>query len=133
MKMAFCTLICLFSLVCVNAHAADANFDEATEKDLRCMLVSMQMSNSPVELARKSAMPATMYFFGKLDGRTPKLNLEDAMIAITMKVAKEPSETARATATRCGKELMVRGAVMTVVGQHIVQRGQKMMELENSR
>ena len=71
-----------------------------------------------------------MYWMGRLDGRTPDLDLENRLIA---DIKELKPDALQAEAKRCGAILQVRGKFMTEMGQDMQQKGHQMQQLENSR
>ena len=68
-------------------------------------------------------MMLSMYYIGRLDGRVPKLDIEELMIKeiSTMTTSDYGSE-----AKRCGASLTDKGQEITRIGKDMVERGQKM-------
>jgi hypothetical protein len=91
--------------------------DSATRDDLQCFIAITAGSEQMEKMAPGSSQVAAMYFFGRIDGRDPNLDLEAAIrqVAPTMGSA----DVARA-AVRCGKMLTARGHTMQAVGQHLM-------------
>lgn len=97
------------------AHAADA----ATTNDIRCIVVAGAMASSGAKEAEAAGMMTMIYYLGKLDGRTPNLNLEDSVVDQFMDLSPDQI---RADAKRCGDELKTRGAALSIIGRHIQER-----------
>jgi len=133
MNRGIAILLCCVPFFCAAANAGDKAIDASTEKDLRCIFVGSRMANADNAMMRASALPVMLYYLGRVDGRTPNLELENAITAVAVKTAKEPPELLRATAVRCGKEMQSRGAVMDAVGRRLIERGRTMRDIENSR
>ena len=123
------TLLCCFVLYPTGAIAENAT----TDNDVRCLMIGLQLAQSDNQAARASGFASAMYYMGRLDGHDPRLDIEKALMGEIVKYSKEPSEQRRAIAVACGKQLQERGAAMSVIGNHIAERGKKMMQLENSR
>ena len=84
-----------------------------TDDDLKCLVASMAMVQSGDPDDQSVGMLSTMYWLGRLDGRTPALDLENkAKVAAE---ALKPADLAAETA-RCGDLLAKRGAVLTNMG-----------------
>ena len=77
------------------------------------------------------AFSTHLYWLGRLDGRTPKLNLEDRIIEASLYLQKPG--VMQSEAVRCGKFLAVRGKAEEDMGKRITERGRKMMQMENSK
>ena len=105
----------------IGAASPTTTADAATEDDLRCLVVSIYLvKNKDPELAKAGQM-ASGYFLGRIDGRTPHLDLEEAMV----RVSKSMDEArVKAEAGRCGALLQQRGAAVVAMGRRIKQRGE---------
>jgi hypothetical protein len=65
----------------------------------------------------------TWYYMGRLDGRAPKLDLENMLIE---EIKKMTSADYAAEAERCGASLKTRGQQVTQIGKNLMERGNKM-------
>ncbi len=65
-------ILLVTSMVFGNALAAD----QRTMSDIRCIVVAMKMSARAGSAKQASATMITLYYLGRLDGRTPGLNVE---------------------------------------------------------
>lgn len=65
-------LISLVLSMSLEAHADDAE----NTADARCVIVGGQLASSPDPAQRSMAGLLLTYYIGRLDGRTPGLNLE---------------------------------------------------------
>ncbi len=100
-----------------------------TQGDLRCLMVSMAMLSLEQPALRQAGMLSAMYYFGRLDGRTPGLDLETGLVG---QIEAMSPEDIRATAGRCGNELKSRGEAMQEVGKRIQERGNALPDLPAS-
>src|SRR6187551_3255570 len=99
------------ALLCGPVSAATpANADR--EADLRCVIIARGMSASPDESMKAASAMAAFYFFGRLEGREPNLDLEQAL---ANEMAAMKSMDVRAEATRCGDELVNRGSELRAI------------------
>ncbi len=92
------------------------------EADLRCIVIARGMSASPDESMKAASAMASFYFFGRIEGREPNLDLEQAL-ANEMEAMK--SMDVRAEATRCGDELVNRGSEMRAIDQGLQRRAEQ--------
>lgn len=120
-------LVLAGALMSANANAADDN-DVQTENDLRCVMVGMRMESSDNTTLRAASLIATMYYLGRLDGRTPKLDLESR---IEDEIVHMQPEDYKAAALRCGKELQERGDAITELGNRLIEHGRKLLDRKN--
>jgi hypothetical protein len=117
-------LICLLPTILGPSFAADDPNSE-TIADIHCLAVGLRISQLPDASQKSAGMMATLYYMGRLDGRTPNLDLENLIV---QEVPKLNDATFRAEAVRCGNGLTVRGKQITEMGEHLVKRGQAMQQ-----
>jgi hypothetical protein len=117
-------LICLLPTILGPSFAAEDPNSE-TIADIHCLAVGLRISQLPDASQKSAGMMATLYYIGRLDGRTPKLDLENLMV---QEIPKLNDATFRAEAVRCGNGLTVRGQQITEMGEHLVKRGQAMQQ-----
>lgn len=96
--------------------------DAATTADLRCTIAAVALAGSAGGNAtlQQQATMAALYFIGKLDGRTPNLDLE---AGIRAEMAKMSQSEMGAEAQRCGQQLMGRGQALQTIGEHFKDLG----------
>jgi hypothetical protein len=94
--------------------------DDKTMADLRCLVAISEISSNMEKAAPGSSLAAAMYYFGRLDGRTPDLNIEDAVVGLANKMTRQDIGT---EAIRCGGELRERGAALKSMGERLIARG----------
>ncbi|HEX5377903.1 MAG TPA: hypothetical protein VFW47_04985 [Phenylobacterium sp.] len=102
------------------AHAEDP----ATTDDVRCLVMSLAMAGTNDKDFSEAGMMATLYYLGRLDGRTPGLDLENRVID---EVGAMTPADVKNTAKRCGETLKGRGEDMTTLGQHFAARAAKIV------
>jgi hypothetical protein len=115
------------SVVLTTSAAAE---DAETTNDLRCLVVASQMSASDNPSLKASALPAWLYYLGRLDGHNPKLDLEKSLIA---ELSKMTPQQLQAAAASCGNALAARGQVVTTMADDLVQRGQQLSRQTSGR
>jgi hypothetical protein len=101
------------------AMSTQALADDTTA-DIRCVAAVLALSGKADAATKSTLAMSAIYYIGKLDGRVPSLDLEDALVKelSTMTAAEIGSE-----AVRCGKDLSVRGQQIKAMGDHMVARG----------
>lgn len=97
----------------VLAWPAAAQVDQTTA-DLRCAIVGMAMAGQAT--TQQQGMMAALYYIGKLDGRTPDLDLEQR---VRSEAAGMTPQVIAAEGQRCGQELMARGKALATIGEHL--------------
>ncbi len=111
------------ALLCIGtalyAAGALAASPESSD-DVRCLIVAIGMLEAPSSSSRAAALPAALYYLGKLDGREPKADLESLIVAEQKKMRPEDFQAA---AQRCGTTLVARGAVITAIGKKVIWHG----------
>lgn len=122
---------CALVITTASTMADDAALDDATVRDVHCFIVYMQMGANVQEPNLRMAMVmGSTYFMGKIDGRMPKLDLENAVLAESPKLA---GDTYRTEVERCGQELQARGEAERAMGNDLQQKATQMQHEENSR
>ena len=130
MKKTASALLFLAAAFPIAARADDAATEEATVKDVRCLLTSMYTSQLNDAKFRAAGMVSALYWMGKIDGRAPDLDLEASLLKEIK--ALKPDEL-REEAMRCGTEMRERSAKMKKIGEDLITMGKAEMQLENSR
>src|SRR6266850_5941521 len=104
------TPIALLALALAGARPASAA--ESTN-DVRCLVavsrlvdINAETKKLSEEAAQTTALLGTMYFMGKLEGRNPRLNIENAMVAEASKMTVEQLQS---ELIRCGGEMRTIG------------------------
>jgi hypothetical protein len=105
----------LASILGLMATAAVAQ-DSATIADVRCVVVGMQIAGAATSPQQSRGVFMTLYYIGRLDGRTPKLDIERLIVA----------EANRMTSTDYASEGQRCEAGLTEKGQQITQIGRDM-------
>jgi hypothetical protein len=113
-------LVGTLTLSSAQARAQDAE----TIADVRCFIAGVLIVARTSDPTQRSAgMMLSLYYIGRLDGRVPKLDLEELVIkeVSTMTTFDFSSE-----AKRCGASLTDRGQEITQIGNDMVERGKNM-------
>jgi hypothetical protein len=85
--------------------------------------MALSESAEPIEKAAPgSSIVALMYYFGRLDGRDPGLDIENALVALSSTMT---AKDIGAEDVRCGAELNKRGKEMKDIGTHLIERATK--------
>jgi hypothetical protein len=94
--------------------------DTDSVADVRCFMVAMQIGKTPGTTQQTAALTGAMYYLGRLDGRSPKLDLESVMVA---EEAKMTPADLRSEAVRCGATITARGNEIQRIGKDLIERG----------
>ena len=109
-KFGGCLLILLLmSMRLGNARATD----QRTMSDIRCIVVAIKMRAGGGSAQKASAAMITLYYLGRLDGRTPGL---DVAGLISKEAGKMNAADLRSDATRCGRVLVEKGREIQSIG-----------------
>jgi hypothetical protein len=100
---------------CVVAAGAQAA-DEGVTSDLRCMAVGLAMSGNANPQIKNAGSLASLYYLGRLDARTPSIDLEAGLKQELMRMSPQDLQ---AEAVRCGQQLQARGKAVTEIGQRL--------------
>ena len=90
--------------------------DDAAGKDLRCMIITMSLMSSNDPTQQQQGLMGTLYYVGRLDGRTPDLDLEARLRG---EVAQLTPQVMAAEAQRCSAQLIARGKALQDIGAHL--------------
>jgi hypothetical protein len=71
------------------------------------------------ELAQQTTLMGSMYFLGKITGRDPKFDIENALVE---KLAQLDNSAISSALTRCGGELQEQGGRWQTIGKHMIER-----------
>ncbi len=109
MKLEYCGAWALAAL----ALSATAAVADETSSDMRCLLAFATGANSSDPTVKSAAQMGVVYFLGRLDGRTPNLDLTSR--------AKEEIKTMtdadlKAQIQTCGASFSARGHALDVMG-----------------
>jgi hypothetical protein len=105
------------SLIGGAAHAQGSDADA----DVRCLVVTSVMSKSDEPTAKTYGQIGAAYYLGKLDGRDPKLDLENRLVAEGVKM-KTDGAAAASEAQRCLAALAARAGDLTAMGDRVTKR-----------
>ena len=105
-------------------------YADDTTDDVRCLVVSLEMASDQNATIKTSGTISAMYWFGRLDGRTPDLDLENRVLT---EIAAMKPDDLKAEAVRCGAVLQARAKSMSEMGQDLQAKGRAQMQMENSR
>jgi hypothetical protein len=99
--------------------ATGARAEDATSSDLRCVIALAAAAQSADDQVKPAMIAGVIYFLGKLDGRTPQLDLGARADAErkTMSVKDFNDEIAR-----CGAALVARTKAVAEIGQKLRQQ-----------
>jgi hypothetical protein len=93
--------------------------DDQTAADVRCLAVAFGMLQSPDPQVKSIAIGASLYFVGRLRGRTPDLDLEAAMV---QQVGRMPPEDVRDELQRCSGVLQDEGGKLKAIAEDLKKR-----------
>ena len=114
----------LGTLVMTGPALADETID-----DVHCFIVAIRMADSKEPAIQTSGLMGQLYWMGKLDGRTPGLDMETAVMA---ELPKMLGDLFQSESQRCGKELRERGKAEVEMGQDMQKRAAEILKQENS-
>ena len=90
--------------------------------DVRCVAVGMKLAGAANSADQSRGFLLTLYYLGRLDGRVPKLDIENLLIA---EGSKMTSSDDASEAKRCGARLAVKGEQITKIGKDLIEREKK--------
>jgi hypothetical protein len=99
--------------------AAPPPLDAPTKEDVRCFIALGTLAQSDDPTIKTAATAGTLYFLGRLDGRSPGLDMEAAVAAET----PEMTEADHAALLRsCGGKMEERGNYLIEVCKALKRR-----------
>ena len=110
-------------LLSAAAQAAPA-LDPATF-DRRCLLALGTLQSNPDAEVRRQSMSAALFYFGRVDATTPPAELQARLEEETIALQ---SLDAQALIQACGAFMSERGAVLSAIGQRMIERGRQESE-----
>ena len=99
--------------------------DAEATSDVRCIVVGLRFARATDSTQRSAGLMLSLYYIGRLDGHNPGFDLENA---IAQQMEKMTPADYASEAQRCGGNLQNKGKQITVIGQHLIQRGQQMQQ-----
>jgi len=96
-----------------------------TTADARCVIIGIKLAGMADASRQSAGTMLTLYYIGRLEGRLPKLDLEELIVKeiTTMMPDEFDSET-----KRCGLGLTEKGRQITTIGSDIAERERRMLE-----
>lgn len=89
--------------------------------DIRCLIVAMQFISSTDADQRNGGNVLAMYYMGRLD-KYPASAVEEAIIK---ELPTLNADLFKTEAGRCGKALMEKGQILSLIGTNLTQRAQQ--------
>ena len=90
--------------------------------DIRCVAVGMKLAGAANSSDQSRGFLLTLYYIGRLDGRVPKLDIENLLIAESSKMTNSDDAS---EAKRCGAALVEKGEQITKIGKDLIEREKK--------
>lgn len=95
------------------------------------MIVGARFMGTSKNASQKAAgLMLDLYYLGRLDGRDPHFDLENAIVA---QLAKMTQADYAADARRCGRSLQAKGRQITMIGKDLIRRGHAMQKKPRSK
>jgi len=110
----------LLLLAAAPQQAPSPALDAETMNDVRCLVATTSIVKNKDPKLAQAGMIASQYFLGRIDGRTPKLDLEDALVRAAKSISQEQM---KALFQRCGTLLHDRGEAVKAIGARLEARG----------
>lgn len=99
---------------------AAAPADTQTKADIRCFIAFSLLGEEKDPNLREASTLGTIYYLGRLDGRTPRLDLEASVAAEASGMKKSDYAS---LLTSCGRFVEQRGKQLEAVGAALTRRG----------
>ena len=93
--------------------------DDETTADTRCVIVGWNLSKSPDHAVRTASAILAIYYIGRLEGRNPKLELENRILDEMFKLSLADIQ---AESRRCGDAMTTKGRFISEMGENLTKR-----------
>ena len=123
-----CTLSALVGFLVLPPNLARAE-DADSIADVRCVVVGMRFAEMTDPGLQSSGRMLALYYIGRLDGRTPKLDIEKLMVQEITRMSDVDYST---EGQRCGSSLTEKGKEITRIGKDMIERGRAMLDKPDS-
>jgi len=120
-RFGFAVGAALFAFGFAVAAPSHAQTLSPQEGDLRCAAFGLAlagMPNAPAQQQSGGTMIA-IYYIGRVEGRDPSINLEDALFELSQRVSYAELENER---QRCAAEFQATGQRLTTMGTNLQRR-----------
>ena len=104
-------------LAAVSMAALAAPGDDAD--DVRCLIVAAEMSDSKDKDLEEAGSIMTMYYLGKLDGRSPGTDLEALVLRQASGIREDDKER---LLIACSAQLELRAKQLQAIGERLSKR-----------
>ena len=94
--------------------------DVQTKEDIRCLIAASSLTMSDDPEIKQAGGGGTLYYLGRLDGRSPGLDIEKA-VAAEADLMKEADRGP--LLKKCGETIMRRGDYLVAVGKALEAGG----------
>lgn len=91
--------------------------DSADDLDAQCVVIGARISASPDQQQRASGQLLTVYFLGRIEGRSPGVDLEKL---IELQAAKMTRDDEKRALQRCGRKFASQGTELVRIGRILV-------------
>lgn len=111
-------------LASLTLAAQQAPLNPAVEADIACVASLSAASTALPKEEQMSIAPLVTYYVGRIDGRSPGLDLEKALIRqLEGKSEAELNSFVQSNAQRCGNEMIALGSRLQALGKSLTERG----------
>lgn len=111
-------------LASLTLAAQQAPLDPAVEADIACVASLSALASSFPKEQQGSVAPLVTYYVGRLDGRVPGLDLEQALIRqLKGKTQAELATYMQSNGKRCSNEMIALGTRLQAVGKSLAEQG----------
>lgn len=96
--------------------AAGAAVAEDNARDMRCLILATHLSTSDKPEQKTAGQMAAQYYLGRIDGRSPNVNLETLL---REQASSMKPEERQSILSACGNEIMARSKQVQEIGQRV--------------
>lgn len=107
-------------LFLISVAPATAGSVSSTSADIQCLIVGARLAASSDQRQRLAGTMLSIYFLGRVDGRSPSADLQKLL---KREIKKMTASEFRSAGSRCGMEFSRRGAEITRIGKALERLG----------
>ena len=115
-----CCGLALAWALSVGTASTGARAEDADTGDLRCFVVGLNTAASDDASRKAAGAMIAVYYMGRLDGRTPDLDLKTRLVA---EIRKMTSGQLQVDAARCSAEMSARAKAMETLAGVLATQG----------
>jgi hypothetical protein len=111
------SLLTFMTAIAIVPTAIAQDADGSVTADARCVLAGIRAKELPDSREKSTGLLMELYFIGRLDGRSPKV---DVKALLTEQIGKMSRSDFESETARCGNSIKTKGQQITQLGQDLL-------------